>query len=242
MMPDHEVSGIIYGIMEETMNQSALTARVRTTRGKGAARKLRRNNQVPAIFYGPKTEPIMLAVDYPELRRILKQGSGENTLIDLQIQSDHGTETRKAMLKEVLADTIKDTYLHADFYEISMDKEITVDVPIRLINTPAGVSQGGVLQHIKREITISCLPDRLMDSIEVDVGGLDIGDSLHIRDIHLPEGVKPVDEPHLTIAVVAAPSVQTAEEMEAGEGEEEGAEEETAASETGGAGEDGKGE
>jgi len=215
------------------MNQPVLAARVRNSKGKGAARKLRRNNQVPAIFYGPNSEPIMLAVDYPELKRLLARGSGENILLDLQVKSDQGTETRKVMLKELLMDPIKDTCIHADFYEISMDKEITVPVPIRLLNTPNGVSEGGILQHVRRELTISCLPDKLMDSLEVDVSALEIGDVLHVRDIELPEGTKSVDEGHLTIAIVAAPTVQVEEEVEElGEGEEEKAEEEAAAPET----------
>ncbi len=218
------------------MDQPLLAARVRKSKGKGAARRLRRNNQIPAIFYGPKTESIMLAVDYPELKRILKQGSGENILLDLQVQSEQGTETRKVMLKELLMDTIKDTCLHVDFYEISMDKEITVDIPIRLMNTPEGIAEGGILQHIRRELTISCLPGRLVDFFELDVAHLQIGDSLHVRDIELPEGIKSLDEDHLTVAVVAAPTVQEEEEVEEVEGEEgeEGAEEE-AATETEGA-------
>jgi large subunit ribosomal protein L25 len=224
------------------MDQPVLAARVRKSKGKGAARRLRRNNQIPAIFYGPKTEPIMLAVDYPELERILRQGSGENVLLDLQFQSEQGTETRRVMLKELLMDTIKDTYLHADFCEISMDKALTVDIPIRLLNTPAGVSLGGILQHIRRELTISCMPDKLVDYLDLDVSDLEIGDSLHIRDIELPEGIKLVDEDHLTVALVAAPTVQEEEEAEEVEGEEgaEGAEEEAAAAETEGAGEDKK--
>ncbi len=213
------------------MDQPVLAARVRKSKGKGAARRLRRNNQIPAIFYGPKTESVMLAVDYPELKRILRQGSSENIILDLQVQSEQGTETRKVMLKELLMDTIKDTCLHADFYEISMDKEITVDVPIRLINTPAGDAQGGVLQHIKRELTISCLPDKLVDYFELDIADLQIGDSLHIRDIELPEGIKLIDEDHLTVAIVAAPTVEAVEEEKEVEGEE-GTEEEAATPET----------
>ena len=224
------------------MDQPVLAARVRKSKGKGAARRLRRNNQIPAIFYGPKTEPIMLAVDYPELERILRHGSGENVLLDLQVQSEQGTETRRVMLKELLVDTIKDTYLHADFCEISMDKELTVDIPIRLINTPAGVSLGGILQHVRRELAISCMPDKLVDYLDLDVADLEIGDSLHIRDIELPEGIKLVDEDHLTVALVAAPTIQDEEEEEEEEEVEgeEGAEEEAAASETEGAEKDKK--
>lgn len=220
------------------MDQPVLAAQVRKSKGKGAARRLRRDNKVPAIFYGPKTEPVMLAVDYPELSRIMKHSSGDNVIIDLQFQSDQGAETRKVMLKELLLDPIKNTCLHADFYEISMDKEITVGIPIHLINTPEGVALGGVLQHVRRELTISCLPSNLVDFFELNVESLQIGDSLHIRDIEIPEGITCIDEDHLTIAIVAAPTVVEEEEeeeeegIEGEEGEEGAPEEGTAAPET----------
>lgn len=205
------------------MKQLVLTARVRESKGKGAARKLRRNNQIPAIFYGPESKPVMLVVDYPELEHIIKQGTGENMILDLEIQSDSATDTKKVTIKDLLIDPVKDTFLHADFYEISMDREITLPVSIHLINTPIGVTNGGILQHIRRELTISCLPDKLVDFLEIDVSGLDIGDSVHIRDIELPDGVTSTEEAHLTVAVLAAPTVK--EEEEEAEAIEEGIEE-----------------
>ena len=211
------------------MEQPLLVARVRKTKGKGAAKKLRNMAQVPAVFYGPKTESVMLAVDYPELERLLKQGSSDNVILDLQVQSDQGTETYKAIIKDLLIDPVKDIYLHADFYEISMDKEITVDVPIRLVNSPVGVIDGGILQHIRRKLNISCLPDKMIDALELDVSGLAIGDSLHVEDIDLPEGIVSLEEGHLTVATVAAPTV--AEEAEEEVIEEELAEGEVAESE-----------
>jgi large subunit ribosomal protein L25 len=196
------------------MEQPLLVARVRKTKGKGAAKKLRNMAQVPAVFYGPKTESVMLAVDYPELERLLKQGSSDNVILDLQVQSDQGTETYKAIIKDLLIDPVKDIYLHADFYEISMDKEITVDVPIRLVNSPVGVTDGGILQHIRRKLNISCLPDKMIDALELDVSGLAIGDSLHVEDIDLPEGIVSLEEGHLTVATVAAPTIVEEEEEE----------------------------
>ncbi|MCD6297236.1 MAG: 50S ribosomal protein L25 [Deltaproteobacteria bacterium] len=194
------------------MEQPLLVARVRKTKGKGAAKKLRNMAQIPAVFYGPKTESVMLAVDYPELERLLKQGSSDNVILDLQVQSDQGTETYKAIIKDLLIDPVKDIYLHADFYEISMDKEITVDVPIHLVNSPVGVTEGGILQHTRRKLNISCLPDKMIDALELDVSSLAIGDSLHVEDIYLPEGFVSLEEGHLTVATVAAPTVVEEEE------------------------------
>jgi len=207
------------------MTQPVLAAYIRKTTGKGAARKLRKNNQVPAVFYGPGTETVMLALDYPELEKLLKQASGENIILDLQVKSDKGTESKKAILKELQVDPVKDNYVHADFYEISMDKEITVAVPIQLLNIPIGITSGGILQHIRRELTITCLPDKLVDAFKIDVSGLDIGDSVHIRDIEIPEGITSEEEDHLTVAIVAAPTIEV-EEKEEEEGME--IEEETA--------------
>lgn len=202
------------------MEQAVLAAEVRKIKGKGAARRLRRDNKIPAIFYGPKTEPIMLAVDYPELKRMIMKSASETMILDLEVKSDHGIETRKVMLKELMTDPVKDAVLHADFYEISMDKEITVDVSLRFVGSPEGVTQGGILQHVRREMTISCLPDKLIDFIEVDVSGLKIGDALHIEDIALPDGIVSVDEGRMAIAVVNAPSVKAeAKEEEGEEGE-----------------------
>jgi len=211
------------------MTQPVLVARVRTSKGKGAARKLRQKDQIPAVFYGPNAVPIMLTVNYLELDNLVKQGMGENIILDLEVTSDQGTETRKVMLKELQVAPISESFIHADFYEISMDKEITVDIPIRLVNTPIGVTNGGILQHIRRELTVSCLPDKLIESLDLDVSELDIGDSLHIGDIELPEGITSSEEAHLTVTVVAAPTVkeEEAEEEEIEEEAEEGAEEES---------------
>jgi large subunit ribosomal protein L25 len=203
------------------MDQPVLAARVREEKGKGAAKRLRRANQMPAVFYGPQTESVMLSVDYPELQHILKQGNVENVVIDLQLESDQGTETKKVMIKDLMIDPVKDVCLHADFLEISMEKEVTVEIPIHLKNTPKGVVNGGILQHVRRELSVSCLPDKLVNVFEVDVAELDIGDSLHVSDIVLPEGIHLLDDDHLTVATVSAPAVVQEEVAEEEEMEEE---------------------
>ena len=189
-----------------------LVARVREQKGKEAAKKLRKDNKVPAIFYGPNTDSLMLTVDSSVLRTIMNKTVGENIILRLQIESDKKTDTKMVILKELVTDPIEDTYIHVDFYEISMDKKLTVNVPLRLINTPIGVANGGILQHVRREIPISCLPDKLVDFIEADVSQLNIGDSLRFRDIILPEGITSDEEEKLTVAVVVPPSITAVEE------------------------------
>ena len=208
------------------MARHKLPVRIRDHKGKEFAKRLRRENQIPAIFYGPKTTPLKLVANYTDLEKIIKKTSGESPIFDLQIETDKGSDTRIVMLKELQIDPVEDIYLHVDFYEIAMDRELTVNIAVRLINTPLGATEGGILQHVRREITVSCLPDTLVDHIDVDVSGLNIGDSIHIKDIDLPEGIKTNQEDHLTVAVVAAPTVVTEEieeieEIEELEGEEE---------------------
>jgi large subunit ribosomal protein L25 len=166
----------------------------------------------------------MLAVKYLDLQTLLKSTDSENVIFQLQIESGQGTESKTVMLKELQSDPIKPVYYHADFYEISMDKELTLNVPVRLVNTPAGASKGGILQHVKRDLLVSCLPGNLVEFLEVDVSALDIGDAVHVRDIALPQGMKAADDGDTTIAVVTPPHV-VAEKVEEVAEEEKAAEE-----------------
>lgn len=202
------------------MAQYTLTARLREQKGKEAAKKLRKDKKIPAVFYGPDTAPLMLTIESSDLIDIMKKSAGENIILGLQIEREKGSDSKMVMLKELQSDPVQDTYLHADFYEISMDKELTIDIPIRLVNTPQGVKDGGILQHVRRELNISCLPDKLIEFIDVDVSALQIGESVHIGDINLPEGIATLQEDKLTVAVVVAPSVSAVEEEEEAEEEE----------------------
>ncbi len=191
------------------MNQSILTARIRHEKGKGAARRLINNNEVPAIFYGPDTKSIMLTLDAIDIENLLLDSDAGNKIIDLQIKSDQGTDTHKVMIKDLSIDPLKNICLHLDFYQISMDKQITAFIPIHLKNIPIGVSQEqGILQQIRRKITVSCLPGQLISSLEIDVSNLAIGDTIHIRDLELPSGISLTEGGHLTIATVAAPKIK----------------------------------
>jgi large subunit ribosomal protein L25 len=188
------------------MAQSTLSARVREAKGKGAANKLRRDRQIPAVLYGPNISPVMLSVSEPDLKTVLKSATGENIVLGLQIDTGNGSDTKNVILKELQADPIKPIYYHADFYEISMDRELTFDIPIHLVNTPVGVANGGILQHVKREVSVSCLPGDLVDYLEVDVSALDIGGSIHVKDLVFPKGVRSLEDAEMTLAVLNAPA------------------------------------
>lgn len=200
------------------MAQVSLTAHVRNIKGKGAARKLRRDKQVPAVFYGPHAPATMLSVNYSDLQSLIKSTTSENIILQLRIESDKGAETRSVILKELQADPVKPVYYHADFYEIAMDKELTLNIALHLVGTPPGVAKGGVLQHVKRDLEVTCLPADMVESIHVDVSALDIGDAVHVKNIVFPKGITSLEDEDETVAVVAAPHV-VAEKVEA-EGEE----------------------
>ena len=212
----------------------ALKAQSRKETGKGVARSLRRQSQIPAVFYGREVEPVPLALDVREVERLISSAAGENVLIDLKIDNDGSAQSHRAMIKEIQVDPVKQTILHVDFYAISMDKKISLEVPITLIGDAAGVSEGGILQQVGRTIEVSCLPDQIPDAVEVDVSNLDIGDSLHVSDLQVPGGIEILAEERLTIATVVPPVKEEEIEPEMPELEEEEGEEveEAAVSET----------
>lgn len=201
------------------MGRPLLNTEIRELKGKGPAGRLRAQGRVPAVLYGPRRQPLMLAVDAKQLERVLAKAGSEQILVDLNLTSSGGSGVHPAMLKELQTDHVSDKIIHADFYEISLDQEIEIEVPVRLVNTPVGVKNGGVLEHVKREIVVSCLPDNAVGFLELDVGGLDMGQSLHIKDIVLPQGLRAVEDPNLTVAVVSAPHAAAPEKAAAEEGE-----------------------
>jgi len=207
------------------MPRPKLLAKIRTQFGKEASRKLRQKGLVPAICYGPNTEPVPLTIDPKELMRTIQLG--ENVLIDLMIQDGKQAAQKVVVVRDLQIDPVMDQYLHADLFEVVMDEEISVEVPIVLVGKAEGVKIGGVLEQITREITVECLPADIPQTIEVDVSHLNIGDAIHIGDIELEKGKILVD-PTTTLATVVPPTVEKVvveEEVEEEVAEAEEAEE-----------------
>jgi large subunit ribosomal protein L25 len=219
------------------LEQIDLKAQVRKTTGKGLARALRREGRIPAVLYGPKTDSMMLSIDFKEFEQIVKKANVGSVLLNLQIQNGE-TLTRPAMIKELQTNPVSGAFLHIDFYEIDMQRKINVSVPVVTRGKSAGVEEGGLLQIVRREIELFCLPTAIPESIEVDISELTIGDSIHIREITLPGDVELPEDIDFTVITVLAPKVEEEvveeEELEEGEeaAEEEGAEGEAAAEET----------
>jgi len=187
--------------------QVKLTAQRREATGRSAIRKLKARGIVPAIVYGGKDKPQPLQVSRRDISLMLSHASGENILVELEIAGSKGTRT--ALLQEVQHSPVGGDVLHVDFHAISMDEKITADVPLEPLGLATGVKNfGGLLEQNLRSLAIECLPRDLPDKITVDVSALNIGDSIHVRDIQLPTGVAAKTQPDLTAFSVVAPVVE----------------------------------
>lgn len=194
------------------MEKVNLKAELRGIAGKGPARGLRRAGKIPAIIYkGGKSTPLM--VDRKEIVNILSSKAGEHALINLQI--GEGTE-KLAIIRAYQLDPIKGDILHADFFEISLKEKIKMTVPVVIVGKePVGVKQkGGILQYIMREVDIEGLPTLIPERLEVDASSLDVGDSIHVKDISVQEGLRVLaDEGDVVVSVVPPISEQKLEEI-----------------------------
>ena len=190
------------------MAQSTLFVMKRNRVGKGVAKKIRKEGAIPAIFYGRETDPIPLTVNPLDLKKALSTEAGENTLLELHIKGDGDEITKIALLRDVQYDHLKSLPIHFDFQEVQMKELITVKVPIRIIGKAQGVQEGGILEEILREIEVECLPTAIPNVIDVDVSQLGIGDSIHISDLSLSEGVTVLHEPEETIVTILSPVME----------------------------------
>lgn len=191
------------------MGEFALGVELREQRGKGVARKLRAAGRIPAVCYRRNGEPVPISLDPKELDRLLrKASSGINTLIDLKVTGGGDFNGRQVLVKELQRDPISGAYLHADLYAVDLQQMIHVSVPINLKGTPIGVSLGGgVLDHATRELDVECLPNAIPEEFAIDVSAIEVGDSLHVRDLTVPEGVEILNDPDISIMSVVAPAV-----------------------------------
>ncbi len=204
-----------------------ITAEPRQTTGKGPARVLRRAGKAPAILYGPDMPPASLTVDAVEFDNALKNAAAGQMLFKIGIRDGELVE-RSAMIKEVQRKPLSGELLHVDFYEVAMDRKITVKVPVITTGKSEGVELGGILQIIRRELDIFCLPGQIPESIIVDISNLTLGGSIHVRDIE-PDGdfEIPADN-NFTVLTLVSPKLEEEEEEEEVEGEEAEAETEEA--------------
>ena len=187
--------------------QVKLKAEARTNVGRSGVRKLRARGIIPAVIYGGKVKPQSLQVTARDINAMMSHASGENVLVDLEIAGEKSN--RAALVQEVQHSPVRGEIVHVDFHAISMDETIQAEVPLEPTDTPVGVKTfGGLLEQSLRSLAIECLPRDLPDRITVDVSQLNIGDSIHVREIQLPSGVTAKVAADLTAFSVLAPVVE----------------------------------
>lgn len=203
-----------------------LTVESRDIQSEPNPKALRRNGLFPAVIYGQGRSPLHLKVDMNNFNNLLNHVTSQS-LIHMTVEGDGGT-SKTVMIKDLQRHPLTRKFVHADFYEVDMAKEIHINIPVDTVGESPGVEEGGILQIIRRELEVVCLPGNIPETIEIDVSHLNIGDSVHISEISLGEKVQlmwdPEEESDYTVLAVAAPSIEeepTEEELEEGE---EGAE------------------
>jgi large subunit ribosomal protein L25 len=201
--------------------ENAIDIEIRESAGKGVARKLRAAGRIPGVCYGKEDAPVAISLDARALQRLLdKSDAGMNTIISLA--GGGSLEGKQVLVRELQRDPVRGEYLHADLYTVDVTKRVDVSVPIHITGKATGVELGGgVLDHALRELELTCLPLAIPKEIVIDVTDVELGQSLHVRDIALPEGVELRSDADLSVVSVVAAS-KTEEELptEAEEAEE----------------------
>jgi large subunit ribosomal protein L25 len=192
----------------------SLSAEARERAGKGAARAIRRGGRVPGIIYGDGKDPLAISLEPRELSRAIGRPGFFATLVDVSV----GDAVHRTLAREVQYHPISDTALHVDFMRVGAGARVTVSVPVTFINQDGapGLRRGGILNVVRHAIDIACSVDNIPDRLVVDLDGLDIGDSIHIEAVAMPEGVTPVlTSRDSTVASIAASSAVREEALAA---------------------------
>ena len=193
-----------------------LPAETRDRAGKGASRALRREGRVPAVIYGGKEEPTPIHVEAKELVRLLDTGHFMNSIVEIEV----GGKKMKTLPKDVSLHPVTDRPVHADFFRLAKGAKVEVQVPVVFVNEAAspGLKKGGVLNIVRHELELVCDAEKIPSEIEIDVEGKEVGDSIHISEVTLPEGSESaITDRDFTIATLVAPSALKKAEEETGE-------------------------
>jgi large subunit ribosomal protein L25 len=190
--------------------QIKLTAQSRSQVGRNAVKKIKSQGLIPAVIYGGAERPQNLQVVAREMNRVLNKSTGEHFLVELQVADGAQVSTRLALVQEVQHHPVRGDVVHVDFQAVDANKTLHSEVSIETLGEPSGVkNQGGLLELSLHSIEVECLPKDLPEIIQVDVSALNVGDSIHIRDLVLPAGVVARANPDLTVVHVAAPKVES---------------------------------
>jgi large subunit ribosomal protein L25 len=188
------------------MEEIRLKAEKRVQGGKNPARRLRKEGIIPAVLYGKDVEPLSLSVSAKEWRMVQTRVKS-NTIIKMELKKNGATEERPVMLKDLQRAGLSDAVLHIDFLQVSMERAVQVEVPIHFTGEPAGLVKGGVIEQHLRSIMIESLPGQIPEKIEIDISALDIGDSIHVSDLNVPN-IKLLAPPDVAIVGVTPPQAE----------------------------------
>jgi len=192
------------------MEQVVLNAQLRTQSGKGPARRLRKEGIIPGVMYKGGDPTFSLSVQLDDLKQALE--GGRNTLITLKLETSDGESEHVVMVRKLQRDPVHEHVLHVDFIGIDLGKPLDVEIPLELVGIPVGVTTGGILQQNLRRLKIRCLPSAIPRRVTLDVTSLQLGESLHVSDLELPEGAEGIEDPEAAVASVQAPELEPVEE------------------------------
>src|SRR2546422_2502263 len=188
-----------------SMKELMIEVKPREDLGKNASRRLRHEGLIPGIVYGAKKDPVPVVVDPKKILEIIHSESGVNTIFQLGLSD--GEARRHVMIKDYQVDPVKGSLIHADFVRIQMDEVIEVEVPVQVTGEAAGVKlDGGILEHVTRQVRVSCLPADIPEHITIDVTPLKIGDALRVSDLPKSDKYRMLTEPDQTLVVVSPPA------------------------------------
>jgi len=191
---------------------ATLTAKGRDGQGKGDNRKLRQTGYIPAVIYGHGEQTRSVAVNAHELELLFSRVHVENTVIDLNVEGEK--KPIRALVREVQKHPARGSVVHVDFYQIHAGEVVHIQIPLNFVGTPVGVRNGGILQHTMDELDVEVSADNIPESIEVDVANLEIGDTIHVSDLKIPEGIKVLDTGDRSVCSVSHPQAGIAEAAE----------------------------
>lgn len=196
------------------MSELSIEVQSRDRIGSRAARRLRREGLIPAVVYGGERDTLPIQVDRRALLDLIKEAGSENAVFVLELAGSKG-KTRHCMVRDMEVNPLTREIVHVDFIRIDMSRKVEVEVPVELVGIPLGVSEdGGILDHITREVEVECLPGDIPNHLEVDVSELHIGQNVTIGDVSLPAGVELIDDPERVVASVVVPHIEEEPEEE----------------------------
>jgi len=218
-------AGIFFNFWRIAMakTNTVIKAEVRTKAGKGSSRAIRRDGRIPAVIYGAKKEVTKITVSLIDIRKLLDTGHFLSSTYDIEVEG----KKQLVLPRDVQFHPVSDWPLHVDFLRLAQDAMIAINVPVHFINDEEcpGLRKGGIINAVRHDIELYCPANAIPESIIIDLTGLEMGDSVHISSINLPEGVTPViDDRDFTIATIAAPSGLKSDEADEDDDEEQSVE------------------